>query len=103
MKNSTILIVVGIIILISGGIVLMNSFQKESAKSYDYDDDHAYLSYLGTVKDAISSQETSHKNTNTRATSLVMIVAGIIMVGIGVNESRHSLPQKNIKPPEVHN
>ncbi|MFZ3057557.1 MAG: hypothetical protein WA092_00775 [Minisyncoccales bacterium] len=92
MKNSTILIVVGIIIMVVGGIVLMNSFAETQKKTANAD--HPLNKLIEKQKQMMKIDE---PKTNPFVSPFIIIMFGaaLIVVGFFTGQPRHS---KNLPP-----
>lgn len=92
MKKSTILIVAGIVIMIVGGIVMMNTFAETQKKTANAD--HPLNKLIEKQKQMMNIDE---PKTNPFVSPLIIIIfgAGLIGAGFFAGQPHHS---KNLPP-----
>jgi uncharacterized membrane protein HdeD (DUF308 family) len=86
MKNSTILIVAGIIIMIVGGIVFMNNIQ-DGSKNLPVSTNSATQKAHNLFADTVNSKPTNQPLNS----SVMMVFIGAIAVVAGIYDSRRTV------------
>ncbi|MFZ2390547.1 MAG: hypothetical protein WAW15_01885 [Minisyncoccales bacterium] len=96
MKNSTILIIVGIAIVVIGGIVFMNTAQVEDNKSTT--STTSGIERTSKILENDLQQRTSRAVIPSIPTPMIIIVFGIVVLAAGVYDARRT-PSIEKKPP----
>ncbi len=94
MKNSTILIVAGIVIMVIGGIVFMNTFAETQKKTINAD--HPLNKLIEKQKQMMKIDEPKN---NPFVFPLIIIMFGVGLIGVGFFSSRRASSTEQEKSP----